>query len=625
MCAKLNNELLSEMMSYANIGWWIADLNNEVYTCSEYISGLLGLGKDGIISFENFNKRILNEGQRHTSVHSFDTANQKQETVYLLDTIKGPVWVRSKICMQKSEDNGTTKIYGIAEIQDGPDMSSASQALQQSERLSHNIYKNLPVGIELYNIDGVLTNINDKELEMFHLEQEHDILGINIFDNPVFPEEMKEKLKKFEDADFTFRYDFSEIGDYYKTQQKKGFIDMATKVTTLYDDHCNPINYLLINADKTETTVAYNKIQEFESLFELVSNYAKVGYAYYNMATNKGHAQHIWYENIGEKNGTPLSEIIGVYPHLHPDDRVQINSFIRNAMKGLDNKFSREVRVLRKDGTYTWTHINLIVKEYDPENRKIEIIAINYDITKLKNTESMLIKAKEKAEEADRLKSAFLDNMSHEIRTPLNAITGFSSLLPYATNEQEREQYIYLINHNNELLLNIINDVLSLSKIESGYMELHYKWFNPAHIINESITEYEHSVNNGVELKATIPANSYMIEQDEMRIKQILNNLISNALKNTTKGYVEVSYEVYDDSIRIIVTDTGCGIPENKIDKIFERFEKVDPFVQGAGIGLSICKSIVEKMKGEIKVNSVVDKGSTFTVVFPCKTKQVQV
>lgn len=140
MCAKLNNELLSEMMSYANMGWWVADLNNEVYTCSEYISGLLGLGKDGIISFENFNKRILNEGQRHTSVHSFDTTNQIQETVYLLDTIKGPVWVRSKICMQKSEDNSTTKIYGIAEIQDGPDMSSASQALQQSERLSHNIY-----------------------------------------------------------------------------------------------------------------------------------------------------------------------------------------------------------------------------------------------------------------------------------------------------------------------------------------------------------------------------------------------------------------------------------------------------------------------------------------------------
>lgn len=165
----------------------------------------------------------------------------------------------------KNDGKGNSKVYGIAEVQDGPYMSSASQLLQQRELLLHNIYKNLPVGIELYNMQGVLTDLNDKELEMFHLQQKEDLLGINIFDNPIFPDEMKEKLRKFEDADFTFRYDFSKIGNYYNSQKKTGTMELVTKVTTLYDEHHTPINYLLINADKTEATIAYNKIQEFES------------------------------------------------------------------------------------------------------------------------------------------------------------------------------------------------------------------------------------------------------------------------------------------------------------------------------------------------------------------------
>lgn len=151
--------------------------------------------------------------------------------------------------------------------------------------------------------------------------------------------------------------------------------------------------------------------------------------------------------------------------------------------------------------------------------------------------------------------------MSHEIRTPLNAIIGFSSLLHYVENEQEREQYISLINHNNQLLLKLINDVLDLSKIEAGHIELHSEWFNPAELIEESITEYERNVPAGVKLFARYPAAPGQIEHDPMRIKQILNNFISNALKNTVQGHIEVYYETDTDGIRISVSDTGCGIP----------------------------------------------------------------
>ena len=582
----------SQLMANANMGWWKANLSTANYECSDFIVELLGLDQTGVISFEDFNKRIQKEEQLSTTVHSYGVY-QRPEVVYLLDTVKGAVWVRSKVCFQETDEDGNEIIYGISEVQDGPDMASAYQALQYSERLLSNIFKYLPIGIELYDMDGVLVDLNDKELEMFHIEKKEDVLGINIFENPIFPKEMKERLKKNEDADFTFRYDFSKVGSYYQNTQKQGTIDLVTKVTTLYNSEHQPINYLLINADKTETTVAYNKIQEFEEFFELVGDYAKVGYAHFNILSGHGYAQKSWYRNVGEADETPLSDIFGTYRHFHPDDRALLIRFLDDARNGLTTQLSKEMRVLREDGTYTWT-------------------------------EEMLVKARDKAEASDRLKSAFLANMSHEIRTPLNAIVGFSSLLTSTENAAEKELYNSLIGHNNKLLLNLINDVIDLSKIESGYLELRPDWVNLTELLDESVAEYAHQVPSGVELLTNYPAHDSLVELDKLRIKQILSNFLSNALKNTTTGHVEVFYEVDHQSVRIGVKDTGRGIPQNMLEKIFERFEKLDSFAQGAGLGLPICKLIVEKMNGRILVDSQLGIGTTFIIELPCRSMLVE-
>ena len=599
------------------MGWWEANLATECYTCSEYISEILNLDETGTISFEDFNKRILNEEQGPTTVRSFDVQSMS-EVVYLLKTPKGSVWMRSKICFREVDDKGNTIVYGIEEMQDGPDTAIACQALQRSERLLHNIYKNLPVGIELYNKEGVLVDLNDKELDLFHVDSKEELLGINIFENPVFPEEMKERLRNNEDADFTFRYDFSKLGEYYSNNKAEGTIDLVTKVTTLYDENHNPVNYLLINADKTETTVAYNKIQEFEEFFELIGDYAKVGYAHFNILSKQGHAQKSWYKNIGEESGTPLSEIIGTYKSFHPDDRDLILQFFEEVQKGNADKLSHKIRVFRENGECTWTHVNLFVRKYAPQDKVIELISINYDITDLKQIEEMLVNERDRAEASDRLKSAFLANMSHEIRTPLNAIVGFSSLLASAENVVEKELYNSLISHNNELLLNLINDIIDLSKIEAGYLELHQNWFNLTELLDECVAEYARLLPSGVELLTSYPEHDALVELDKLRIKQILNNFLSNALKNTIRGYVEVFYEIDKHCVRIGVKDTGRGIPQNMLEKIFERFEKVDSFAQGVGLGLSICKSIVDKMNGRIQVYSQLGLGTTFIAELPC-------
>ena len=490
-------------------------------------------------------------------------------------------------------------------------------ALDNSEKILRNIYKNLPAGVELYDKDGYLVDINDKELEIFGLSDKNEALGVNLFDNPNIPSEVKERLRAKEDVNFSINYDFSKINQYVDSR-RNGIINLNTKVTALYDSQNRFINYLFINIDTTETTNAYTKIQEFENLFLLIGDYAKVGFAHFNVLTRDGYAQDTWYRNLGEKEGIPMPQVIGVYAHVVPEDQAVLKNFVGEVKTGKATSLRKEVRVCRENGKYTWTSINVMVRDYRPQDGIIEMLCINYDITPLKETEQKLIIARDKAEELDRLKSAFLANMSHEIRTPLNAIVGFSSLLAETDSRSERQEYIKIVQENNELLLQLISDILDLSKIEAGTFNFVYTNVDVNETCSEIIKSMGMKVGKGVELILEEPFPKCYIYTDKNRFTQVISNFINNALKFTQQGSITLGYEqVPHQKIKFYVRDTGMGIPEEKQKSVFERFVKLNTFVQGTGLGLSICKSIVSQMGGEIGVDSTEGVGSCFWFTHP--------
>lgn len=227
--------------------------------------------------------------------------------------------------------------------------------------------------------------------------------------------------------------------------------------------------------------------------------------------------------------------------------------------------------------------------------------------------------AKEKAEQSDKLKSAFLANMSHEIRTPLNAIVGFSELLHTANSEEESSEYWKIISTNNDLLLTLIGDILDLSKIEAGYVDLVNDNFNIAQLYEELTALYSQKMNKGVTFICDTPYQNYTVNLDKNRLTQILTNFINNAIKFTQEGSIRIGYTIENDSLKLYCSDTGIGISEQNTKRIFNRFEKLNDFAQGTGLGLSICKAIVDAQGGTIGVDSEVNKGSTFWVRIPLK------
>lgn len=254
-----------------------------------------------------------------------------------------------------------------------------------------------------------------------------------------------------------------------------------------------------------------------------------------------------------------------------------------------------------------------------------KVLALIHDIGDRIRRSKELIEAKRRAEDADKMKSVFLANMSHEIRTPLNAIVGFSEIIAMTEDEEEKREYLEIIQKNSNLLLQLINDILDLSRIESGKSEMHFQQVEISGLVEEIEKVHQLKMKPEVELKVIRPEGEFWTSTDRNRVMQVLFNFLSNAIKNTEKGCITLGLKHERDWLKLFVSDTGCGIPKEKLPRIFTRFEKLNDFVQGTGLGLSICQSIVERLGGHIDVSSEVGKGSTFTLYLPYREIPVEV
>ena len=303
------------------------------------------------------------------------------------------------------------------------------------------------------------------------------------------------------------------------------------------------VNFLVLNIDNTEINEAHNRLEEFESSFSLVSRFGKVGYARFDLVTRDGYAVPQWYHNLGEESDTPMTQVIGIYNHVNPEDREAVFREIRRVKANESNGFTLDLRVGLRDGKNGWTRVNVVRNPLNTDPSKIEMVCVNFDVTELKQTEKSLIEAKNKAEVSDRLKSAFLANMSHEIRTPLNAIVGFSNLLAETDEIGERREYMQVVEENNDLLLKLISDILDLSKIEAGTFEFNYGMVDVNRMCEEAVRSLRLKVQDRpVELLFGDHEEQCRIVGDKNRLMQVITNFINNAVKFTEQGSITLGY-----------------------------------------------------------------------------------
>ena len=496
------------------------------------------------------------------------------------------------------------------------------ERVMHSEKLFHDIFTNIPVGLELYNKEGMLLDCNNRNLEIFGVGDKNRIIGLNLFESPNMTRDIHESLRAGRPGTFHLKYDFDEERRLFQSE-RRGVMDLDIRSLMLYDAEDNLSNYLLVNIDNTERNNALSKVHDFENFFSIISDYSKVGYAKINLLDHTGFAVRQWYRNLGESHDTPLADIIGIFSHMHPDDRKSVLDFYEKAKAGTERFFDGDLRIRPADGSdrWNWIHKSSMVTAYQSPNPRLELVEVNYDITVQKETEAELRAARDKAEESNRLKSAFLANISHEIRTPLNAIVGFSNILikdPNLTDE-EKQEFVEIINLNNDLLLNLINDILEMSRIDSGAVSFVLTDTDVRTVVSVCYQTFSVQVKPSLKFLRDFPEEDVTICVDTMRLQQVITNFLTNANKFTSTGYIKLGYRYFPDKnvVHIFVEDSGIGMPPDELKMIFSRFYKHNEFAQGTGLGLSICRGIIDRMNGEIEVESEEGKGSRFTIVLP--------
>lgn len=302
--------------------------------------------------------------------------------------------------------------------------------------------------------------------------------------------------------------------------------------------------------------------------------------------------------------------------HILPNDRARVLKALDEICQGDTDIFYQQYQVKSiVPGKTYWEESYATVGERDEDGNPLKIVGASMRIDERKEMESALILARNKAEESDRLKTAFLANMGHEIRTPLNAIVGFADLLPAVQNEEDRQQLIMEIQNNNQKLLRIISGLVSMSEIEAGARSLSMASVDINILLQDM--QKQNQPNTNVPIQLHLPEKQMLIHSDQLVITEIMDNLLQNAIKFTLEGSITLGYDIEGDQLRLWVSDTGKGISEADQERIFERFVKLDEYIPGTGLGLSVVKTHASHLGGTVGVESTPGKGSRFWVLLP--------
>lgn len=486
-----------------------------------------------------------------------------------------------------------------------------------------NLINNMPI---LYMQEELIMNEEGTPIELVyrnvnaHFEKsffrKEDVVGKKA--SEIFPESMPEflhftKMSLAENKAITFPYYFKQIDTFY---------DVVLKGT----HHNNIVDIFCL--DSTELHKAQQKLSATNNKLAMALDVANIVPWKWDLRSktilcdiNRPIELSTNDKDVNEEQlAVPDSQY---FSKIFKEDRKRVEKAYDDLIEGRSDKVREEYRVINVQNNIhriEWVETQAAVETRDENGKPLTLVGSSQVITTRKKMEMELTTARDRAEESNRLKSAFLANMSHEIRTPLNAIVGFSGILASTDEEEEKQEYVSIIENNNTLLLQLISDILDLSKIEAGTLEFQYSNIDLNKMLNELTSSLQLKIKSEkVQLTCHLAEKNCFIHTEKNRLSQLLINLISNAIKFTTEGYIRFGYELRGKEIYFYVSDTGCGIPKDKQKSIFGRFVKLNSFEQGIGLGLSICQTLVEHMGGTIGVDSEEGKGSTFWFTLPYK------
>ena len=466
------------------------------------------------------------------------------------------------------------------------------------------------------SLEGNLLYVNKQFIAIHGLDK--DWHKYTVFDLPVSfntPEQFAKKVEEIRQSEEEYIYKV-----HYWNEQAcfAGFLQVSAFLMKEGGEE----TVWFFGKDVTDLMHSYDELTEKNRLLNAIMDNVPV--SLFVKDTGDNFRYLYWNKGFVKMSHIPESVAVGHTDYEIFPNREDAEKFRRDDLEVLHTgkRLDTQESYLTANGE---TRIVETVKALVPmEGRAPLVIGVSLDITSLEQIEQDLIQARIQAEEADRLKTAFLANMSHEIRTPLNAIVGFSRLMGTAPSPEEEQMYSDIINQNAEILLQLINDILDLAKIEAGTLEFVKVPVELGELMRNLYEIHKGHMQPGVELVLDeVPAPIQLLE-DKNRLMQVMTNLINNASKFTSEGEIRIGYTVEEDCIRFYVKDTGIGISVEKRKEIFGRFVKLNTFVQGTGLGLSICKMIVERFGGEIDVDSVPGKGSTFHFTLPYKKEENQ-